>query len=194
MAKNRNSTKKTKNKNSDEGRTSRGTFASGNTFGPGRPPGCRNKINLDVRECFLRAFDRVGGEDYLVKFAHRSPKEFVRALSKLLPQVSEIIVQTEAERSQWLLESLGPDRERLRAEMPKVIALLEASAAEAEMITIEATNQNQFRLNSSASTLARSEYPVIRLPFTCSLQSRPLTHLDRTASARRLVRASVHLA
>lgn len=44
-----------------------------------------NTDNLDLLESFKRVLMRVGGEDWLVKFANAHPKEFVAALVRVVP-------------------------------------------------------------------------------------------------------------
>ena len=53
--------------------------------GPGRPKGSSNKITKDIREAVSRAFERVGGENYLAKVAMEDPKTFCTLLGKVLP-------------------------------------------------------------------------------------------------------------
>ena len=56
----------------------------GTRFG-GRSKGTPNKIGAGVREAIQRAFEAVGGADYLVKLANEDPKTFVPLLAKLIP-------------------------------------------------------------------------------------------------------------
>lgn len=51
----------------------------------GRKAGTPNRITREVREAILRAFDQVGGEDYLVQVARGGPKTFCTLLGKLVP-------------------------------------------------------------------------------------------------------------
>ena len=41
----------------------------------GRKPGTSNRMTREVREAILRAFDQVGGEDYLVQVARDDPND-----------------------------------------------------------------------------------------------------------------------
>lgn len=53
--------------------------------GPGRPPGSPNKITADIRSAILNAFQKVGGEEYLVVQARQNPVAFMTLLGKVLP-------------------------------------------------------------------------------------------------------------
>ena len=56
----------------------------GTRFG-GRAKGTPNKVGAGVREAIQKAFEAVGGADYLVKLANEDPKTFVPLLAKLIP-------------------------------------------------------------------------------------------------------------
>lgn len=60
-------------------------FAEGRTKTGGRQKGSLNKTTAAVKEAILRAFDKVGGEDYLVTVAENDPKTFCALLGKVLP-------------------------------------------------------------------------------------------------------------
>jgi hypothetical protein len=53
--------------------------------GPGRPKGIPNKTTQSVKEAIERAFDKLGGTDYLVHVGQTDPRTFCALLSKLLP-------------------------------------------------------------------------------------------------------------
>ncbi len=53
--------------------------------GIGRKPGVPNKTTAAVKEAILRAFDKVGGEDYLARIARSDPKAFLTLLGRLVP-------------------------------------------------------------------------------------------------------------
>lgn len=53
--------------------------------GPGRPKGASNKITRDIKEAVARAFEKVGGEDYLVTIAREDPKTFCSLLGRVIP-------------------------------------------------------------------------------------------------------------
>ena len=51
----------------------------------GRKKGTQNNMTLAVKTAILRAFDKVGGDDYLVRVAEEDPKTFCTLLGKVLP-------------------------------------------------------------------------------------------------------------
>lgn len=51
----------------------------------GRQKGVQNKFTRDIKEAMLNAFNKVGGEEYLVKAAGKDRRSFMAMLSKLLP-------------------------------------------------------------------------------------------------------------
>lgn len=53
--------------------------------GKGRPKGSPNKTTAAVKTAILNAFEKVGGQDYLVKVAEDDPKTFCALLAKVLP-------------------------------------------------------------------------------------------------------------
>lgn len=53
--------------------------------GPGRPRGIPNKTTQSVKEAIERAFDKLGGTDYLVHVGKQDPRTFCALLSRLLP-------------------------------------------------------------------------------------------------------------
>ena len=55
------------------------------TAGPGRPKGIPNKTTQSVKEAIERAFDKLGGTDYLVHVGQSDPRTFCALLSRLLP-------------------------------------------------------------------------------------------------------------
>ena len=58
-------------------------------MGKGRPEGAKNKVTAAVKEAITNAFEKVGGEDYLVTVAREDPRTFCTLLGKVLPlQVS----------------------------------------------------------------------------------------------------------
>ena len=55
------------------------------TAGPGRPAGMPNKTTQSVKEAIERAFEKLGGTDYLVTVGRNDPRTFCALLSRLLP-------------------------------------------------------------------------------------------------------------
>ena len=55
------------------------------TAGPGRPKGIPNKTTQNVKEAIERAFEKLGGTDYLVHVGQSDPRTFCALLSRLLP-------------------------------------------------------------------------------------------------------------
>lgn len=53
--------------------------------GPGRPKGSANKITTDIRKTIANAFEKAGGETYLVQVAKTDPKTFLTLLGKIVP-------------------------------------------------------------------------------------------------------------
>jgi hypothetical protein len=51
----------------------------------GRTKGTPNKVNAAVKEAIVSAFNKVGGEDYLVKVAKTDPRTFCTLLGKVMP-------------------------------------------------------------------------------------------------------------
>jgi hypothetical protein len=51
----------------------------------GRTKGTPNKINAAMKEAIIGAFNKVGGEAYLVKVAESDPRTFCALLGKVMP-------------------------------------------------------------------------------------------------------------
>ena len=58
---------------------------SGRALGAGRQKGSVNKTTTKIRNAILRAFDTVGGQQYLVMVALTDPKTFCALLGRVLP-------------------------------------------------------------------------------------------------------------
>ena len=58
-------------------------ISSGNPAG--RPRGAVNKVTAGVKRAMYEAFEKVGGQEYLVKIAQEQPAVFCRMLGKLIP-------------------------------------------------------------------------------------------------------------
>lgn len=57
---------------------------TGKKFG-GRKKGTQNKNTTALKTAILNAFEKVGGQDYLVRVAEDDPKTFLALLGKVLP-------------------------------------------------------------------------------------------------------------
>lgn len=57
----------------------------GKREGAGRKKGAPNKINAQIKEAILGAFEQAGGQAYLLAIAHDDPKTFCALLGKILP-------------------------------------------------------------------------------------------------------------
>lgn len=53
--------------------------------GKGRAKGSLNKTTAALKDAILNAFNKVGGEDYLVVLAEKDPRTFAVLLAKVLP-------------------------------------------------------------------------------------------------------------
>lgn len=51
----------------------------------GRKKGSQNKITKDLKAAIMGAFQKVGGEDYLVKVANENTAVFLTLLGKIVP-------------------------------------------------------------------------------------------------------------
>jgi hypothetical protein len=94
---------------------SRGTSA-GNR-GKGRKKGVPNKTTALLKDAILNAFDRVGGEDYLMRVAKTDYKTFCTLLGRVLPQQ-----HTGANEGpiHVVSETAGSAREKLFAELERM--------------------------------------------------------------------------
>lgn len=59
-------------------------MAAGRKTG-GRTKGTPNKVNAAVKDAIIVAFDKLGGEAYLVKVAESDPRTFCALLGKVMP-------------------------------------------------------------------------------------------------------------
>ena len=51
----------------------------------GRVKGTPNKTTVALKDAIMNAFEKVGGEDYLVVIAKKDPKTFCTLLARVLP-------------------------------------------------------------------------------------------------------------
>jgi hypothetical protein len=76
----------------------------------GRVKGTPNHITKDLREAIMHAFDKVGGEDYLVTVARKNPAVFCALLARILPlQVNTAGATIMPERAAALARSAGAE-------------------------------------------------------------------------------------
>lgn len=62
--------------------------------GMGRPKGAVNKVTKTLREAIESSFEKVGGDDYLVKMAREQPAAYMTLLGKVLPAHMNIKAET----------------------------------------------------------------------------------------------------
>jgi len=58
--------------------------------GSGRKRGTPNATTAKLRDAILKAFDTVGGEQYLVMLALKDPRTFATLLGRVLPMEAQI--------------------------------------------------------------------------------------------------------
>ncbi len=76
----------------------RNRFKKGNSFGKGRPRGCRNKFT-DLKISFIEAYHKIGGDLELARWAERHRTQFYMLLARMLPnRVDDIVVQVDLSR------------------------------------------------------------------------------------------------
>jgi hypothetical protein len=51
----------------------------------GRPKGSQNRTTIQIKTALLKALDRLGGVDYLVKVGEENPAVFCALLAKIIP-------------------------------------------------------------------------------------------------------------
>jgi hypothetical protein len=61
-------------------------MARGRKTGGGSRKGRPNKVTTALKDAVLRAFEKVGGEDYLVTVAGSDPRTFCALLGRVLPR------------------------------------------------------------------------------------------------------------
>jgi hypothetical protein len=59
----------------------------------GRKKGQPNKMGLTIKAAIENAFQKVGGEDYLVMVAREDPRVFCALLAKILPNINANVDQ-----------------------------------------------------------------------------------------------------
>ena len=79
----------------------------------GRKKGTPNKTTTTVKEAIMNAFDKVGGEDYLVEIAKLDHKTFCSLLGRVLPK--EISTSIHSDLDLMTTEELEAELARLEA-------------------------------------------------------------------------------
>ena len=55
----------------------------------GRRAGTKNKVTVALKDAILGAFDKAGGEAWLLELAQKDPRTFATLLSRLIPRELE---------------------------------------------------------------------------------------------------------
>ncbi|MGR3318774.1 MAG: hypothetical protein ACUZ8O_09880 [Candidatus Anammoxibacter sp.] len=76
------------------------------TAGPGRPPGCKNKIGVELREGILQAFQERGGVKFLKGL---KDAEFCSLLRSLIPSEIKASLAIENDKTQLSIEQMVLD-------------------------------------------------------------------------------------
>lgn len=61
------------------------TGAAAKGAGPGRPPGSKNKLPVQLKEMILGALDAKGGQTWLEEQMDANPSAFLTLIGKVLP-------------------------------------------------------------------------------------------------------------
>ena len=86
--------------------------------GPGQPKtggrkrGTSNRLTSDIKKAILRAFDQLGGEEFLVRLGRTKPEVFAQLLGKLVPR--EVGAQVDVHDAAAKIAALNRGRERAR--------------------------------------------------------------------------------
>ncbi len=80
----------------------------------GRKKGTSNKTTTTVKEAIMNAFDKLGGEKYLVEIAKQDHKTFCSLLGRVLPK--EISASIETDLFLMTREELEAELDSLRDE------------------------------------------------------------------------------
>jgi hypothetical protein len=106
----------------------------GAKFG-GRKKGTPNKLTRDIKEAILNAFEKVGGEDYLVILAKEDPKTFAALLGKVLPVQVQAELKAETGITLQVVSGIErtPDAPTIDGEAFEVLPLPEAQTPLSEL-------------------------------------------------------------
>ena len=87
-------------------------FKKKRTKSGGRVNGTPNKTTVMVKTAILKAFDKLGGVEYLIEVGKAEPKAFLTLLAKILPAEIKADVKVESGN---LVEYLEAARKRVEA-------------------------------------------------------------------------------
>ncbi len=73
----------------------------------GRKKGTPNKNTTALKTAIMNAFEKVGGQDYLVRVAEEDPRTFLALLGKVLP--SEVKADIKNEDGPTVIKIITPD-------------------------------------------------------------------------------------
>jgi len=112
----------------------------------GRAKGTPNKTTKLLKDAILNAFDRAGGEDYLLGVAKADYKTFCTLLGRVLPQQ---VTGANEGPLHVVSETAGSAHEKLRAELARL------SQRQAVAIPVEPTEVVKFRTVKEPSTAVK---------------------------------------
>ena len=136
------------------GRNARGRFVTGNSGGPGRPTGSRNRLGEEFLGD-LYADWAEHGASVIAEVREKSPAVYLRVVAGLVPQQVGITNIREEVR-EWSDEELA--RGLLRAQ--EVLALAAAQAEDSEPALLESATRGTRRY--PAPSRLRAPHPVLR--------------------------------
>lgn len=71
-----------------------GAFKPGHKKAGGRKPGSLNKTTASVKEAIESAFQKAGGDEYLLQQAKENPAAFLTLLGKILPRDMNVALES----------------------------------------------------------------------------------------------------
>ena len=90
----------------------------------GRQKGTPNRVTSAVRDAILAAFQKVGGEDYLVKVAREDPRTFCTLLARILPR--DVSIDVPGDQPTTIADIALRASERRRAREAEARAAIES--------------------------------------------------------------------
>jgi hypothetical protein len=121
-------------------------MAAGRKTG-GRTKGTPNKLNAAVKEAIIAAFNKVGGESYLVDVAKTDPRTFCTLLGKVLPTQ---LTGAEEGPIRVANESGQSARDKIRAELARL------TQRQAMETPIEPTEVAKFEIKKEVGVEAKA--------------------------------------